>query len=132
MIEFAALQNFEQGDASSTLWIGHAPDDEGDAGVYDGPRAHGTGLLGDVKNAVGQAPVADGARRLRDRDDFGVRRRVFEQFDLVVSLADQFSIPHDDGADRHLALAGSHARLLQGQPHPCRVGIDRFVHCVHY
>src|SRR5690348_13392611 len=40
--------------------------------MYAGAGAHGAGLLGDVKRAVGQAPVTDGFLRRRQGQHFGM------------------------------------------------------------
>ena len=59
MVETGMFENGENR-VSAAFGIGDAPDDEGNAGEYDGSCAHRAGFFGNVKDGVGETPIAEG------------------------------------------------------------------------
>ena len=92
--------------------------------MNDGPGAHRAGLLGHVKCAVGQSPIADCLFSLRQSQHFSVRGGVLEQFDLIAGTGNDPALPHDHGADRHLLrIIGAHG-LAQSLAHEVMVALQ--------
>src|ERR1700739_4393985 len=87
----------------------------------DRAGAHGTRLFGDVKIAVRESPVADGALCLRYRQNFGARSCVLEAFNLVPGASNDIAARYDDRPDRNLFGRPCSSRLAEGFPHEISV-----------
>ena len=92
--------------------------------MNNGPGAHGAGLLGHVKIAVIQAPVALDLLRLGEGEHLGVRSRISQGLDLIVGSGDDRTVSNDDcpdgdlfGKERFLGLAErlSHHERIAGK-----------------
>ena len=102
--------------------VGEAVIDLADAGNDQRAGAHRAGLFSDVERALVEAPIADEAGRLRDREDLGVGGGVVGGAGLVVGGCDDLAVVFDDCADRHLVLVPGFDRLIVGVGHE-EVGI---------
>ena len=91
----------------------------------DGPgaHAHGTGFERDIESAVAHAIIAEVARRLAQSHDFRMRGRIHRRDGTIISLPDDQSIFHDDGADGHLAHLSPHLRKLERGSHEINVAL---------
>ena len=62
---------------------------------------HRAGFFSHVKVAIQKTPVAHRRFRLGYGQHLGVRGRVFQQLNLIVSAANDFPFAHDHCAHRH-------------------------------
>jgi len=85
------------------LGVTRAIDDAGDPRMEDGSGAHGTRFEGHEQLATRQAIVAETARGITQRGNFGMGGRIALADRAVEAPSDNFSGPHHDGADRHFA-----------------------------
>ena len=92
--------------------------------MYDGARAHGTGLFGDVEVTFGQPPVVDGGLGLGNRKHFGVSGGVLKLLHLVVGARDDASLAHEDGTDGDLVLGASPVGESQRFSHKIFVALE--------
>jgi hypothetical protein len=84
MDQVRMLDDVEYGYRASAFRVRCAEYDSRDACKDDGSGAHGTWLLCDVEDRLGQSPVTVRGRRLCNGDHFGVSGRVVQALDLVV------------------------------------------------
>lgn len=117
MIQGRLLEEIEKSARCPALGIPHAEDDAADAAMDDRAGAHGAGLLGHVKVAIGQTPVAESLLRLAQGEHLGVGGGIAQGLDLVVGAGDDRAPLHDDGADRHFTGLESAPGLAQGLLH---------------
>ena len=88
-----------------------------DAGVDDGPGAHGAGLQGDVQVAVLQPPGAQGIVCLGHGLHLRVGGHGLLLLPAVAAPADDGAVPDDDAAHRHLPRRGGLTGQGQGLGH---------------
>ncbi len=130
MVEVGMIEKVELRAGRPARGIGHAEDDDGNAGQDNGPGAHRAGFLGDIKGRVQKAPVAERAGGLGDGDHFGVSGWILEQLDLVARAGDDAGrrvgrgrvAIDDDRAGRRLAGLRGRAGFAQGAAHGIVVG----------
>ena len=117
VVELLHLEEVEDGPGAAGLGVGGADDDAVDARLDKSAGTHLAGLERDVHRAALEAPVAELAAGLADRDDLGVRERGVRREAAVEAAPDDPAVTDDDTADRD--LAESH----------CALGlVDRFAH----
>lgn len=109
MIQSGVVENFEPGASAPPLRVGHSPNHDGEAGEYDRSGAHRARFFGDIEDAVGESPVAEGIGGLGDGDHFRVGSGVMEQFDLIVGLSEQAVALDNDCPDGNFPLLGGEA-----------------------
>ena len=85
------------------LGVTRAIHDARDPRMEDGTGAHRTGLEGHEQFATRQTIVAQGARGIAQRGNFGMSGRVAFADRAVEAPPDDFSGPHHDRADRDFA-----------------------------
>ena len=102
------------------LGIGGAEIKPPDTGKRHRRRAHGAGLERHIEIAICEALGAECSRRLPDRQQFGVRGRVAVGQRAVAGAGDDFTVAHDDAADRHLTARGCSAGFVEGDGHEGR------------
>ena len=85
------------------LGVAGAVDDATDARVHDGASAHRAGFKRDIEFTAGQPVVAERARRIAQRGDFGMCRRIVLADRRIETAADNLAIEHDDRPDRNFA-----------------------------
>ena len=124
VIQVRGLEEIPEAASTTAFGIGAAEDHAPHPAMHDGSGTHGAGLFGDIKIAIGEPPIADGALGLGEREHFGVRRGILEGLDLVPSSRDDGSLMHDDSSDRHFMLSRGFASLPQGFPHEIGVVED--------
>lgn len=117
VVQIGSLDEVPEAAGTSAFWIGAAEDHSTHTAMHDGTSAHRTGLLRDVKIAISEPPVAEGALCLREGQHLGVRGGVLERLDLIPSSGDHFALVHDDGTDGHLVLPGGFLSLSQSLAH---------------
>lgn len=111
------VKDVEHGDGAATEGVGDTENYGGDASQYDGAGAHGTGFLGDIECGFGETPVAHGGGDLGNGNHLGMGSGVFQKFGLVVGLADDLAVAHDDGADGNFAVICRLLCFAQGELH---------------
>jgi len=121
VVQGRMLKEVEQASPGAVLGGGTAENDPPYAHMHQRAGAHGARLLGDVKVAFVQTPVANHAFRLGDRQHLGVRGGILEGFDLVEGAGDDFSLMSDDRPDRDFVRIVSPERLPEGFSHEKRV-----------
>jgi len=99
------------------LGITRTIDDAGDPRMEDGPGAHRTRFQGDEQFATWQAIVAETARGIAQRGNFGMGGRIALADRTVEAPSDNFAGPDHDGTDRHLAKAFRRAGQGNGLAH---------------
>jgi hypothetical protein len=117
MVEAPVSEQIDNASAGAGLGVACAIHDSVDAGVHDRPRAHHTGLDGDVERASGEPVVARHAPRIPQRDDLGMRRRIAFRDGPVGAAADDLPGPHDHRAHGHLPFARSAFRQCERRTH---------------
>jgi len=100
-----ALDGEEIDDAAVHPGLGIACtiDDARDPRMEDGAGAHRAGLQGHEQLATRQAIISEAARGIAQRGNFGMGGRIALADRAVEAPSDNFSGPHHDCADRHLA-----------------------------
>lgn len=78
--------------------------------------------------ALTSAP--EGAGRVAQGEDLGVRARVGEALALVVPTCDDLAVAHHDRADRHVAVLHRRGGLVERETHQFRV-VGRVAHRSH-
>ena len=78
MIQGRHLQEIHHATRSASRGIWAAEDHAPDSRVHKRACAHSAWLLGDIKIAIRQTPIADGRFSLCQRQHFGVRGRVLQ------------------------------------------------------
>ena len=140
VVELGVVEDAEDGHAAAQ-GVRQAVDDAGNAGLDDGPGAHGARLFGDIERSVEEPPVAQRGGGLGDGDHFGVGGGVVQQLALVVCAADNggqaerqtgVGVGADDdaaggdfagrGGAFGLAEGESHVRFVDGGVHGGNVG----------
>src|SRR5690606_31182124 len=103
----------------AALGVVRAPDDAADAGVADGPGAHGAGLERDIEGQAGEPVVAPLRRRRAQGDDLGVGGRIVGADRAVHALGDDLAggFVDDDAADGSLSRVRRRLRTGQGHVH---------------
>ena len=95
----------------------------GDAGVDDGPGAHGAGLQGDVQGAPGEPPGAHSGTGHVDGLHLSVGGGPAVRLPAVAAPADDVPLlGDDDAAHGHVSLGDAGFGLLQGLLHVFLVG----------
>src|SRR5208337_437262 len=95
MVEGGELQQIEDASGRARFGITGAENHPRQPYMDDRSRAHGARLLGYVKRAVGQPPIAEGLLGLRQRQHLGMRGGVLEQFYLVECARDDAPFADD-------------------------------------
>ena len=107
---------YETSDASR-LVVGGSVNHPAHPCVYNRSGAHGTGLESDIKGAVVKPPGADFLCPVGDCRNFGMAEGIAARLPCVFASCDYFPVPHEHGADRHLALGGSLFRKGESRFH---------------
>ena len=109
VIEARHLQKIDYTSRSTANGIcateNHAPNSR----VHERACAHRAGLLGHVKIAIAQSPITYGCLSLRQRQHFGMRSGILQQFHLIMRAPDDFAFANNNRADRNFA---SYVRFL--------------------
>ena len=124
VIQIRSLEKIPKAARATAFGIRAAEDHAPHAAVHDGSGTHGAGLFGDIKIAIGEPPIADGALSLGKGEHLGVRGGILEGLDLVPRSGDDGSLMHNDGSNGHFMLPGGFAGLPQGFPHEIGVVED--------
>lgn len=74
-----------------------------DPRVHERTRAHRAGLLGHIKIAIGQSPITYGCLSLRQRQHFGMRSGILQQFHLIMRAPDDFAFANNNRTDGYFA-----------------------------
>src|SRR5690606_27656896 len=101
----------------AALGVVRAPDDAADAGVADGPGAHGAGLERDIEGQAGEAVVSQLRRRSAEGDDLGVGGRIMGADGAVATLGDDLAGRFNDDHAADGSLSRVRRRLRTGQGH---------------
>ena len=107
------LENVQQSARRAALRIGTAKDDTAETGMNDGPRTHWARFLGHKEIAVREPPIPDRTLSLRDGEHFRMGGRILKRLHLVPRTGDDFPIPDNDCANRHLVRGERLARKAQ-------------------
>src|SRR5437867_7010083 len=91
VIEARHLEKVDHASRSTGEWICATENDPSDSCVHERACAHRTRLLGYVKVAVGQPPIASGCFSLRQCQHFRVRGSVLEQLHLIMGASDDLA-----------------------------------------
>src|SRR4030095_13682065 len=121
VVQARLTEDVDDRTASSRLWIARAKDEPCDARMQDRTHAHRARLERHIKRATGKTIVAKHARRIAQRRDFGVRRRVVRSDGGVAAAADDRAILDDDRANGHLAARLRRSRENQRLAHVARI-----------
>lgn len=97
--------------------------------MYNRTCTHWARFFGHIKIAIRQSPIINRRFSLRQRQYFGVRSRILEQLDLIISARDNFALAHDYRPHRYFLRCERFVRLPQCFPHEVLVG-QRFKHLV--
>jgi hypothetical protein len=91
MIEGRHLQKIDYASRCASDRICAAENDTSDPRMHKRACAHRARLLGHVKIAIIQPPIANGCLSLRKGQHFGVRSGVLQQLDLIIGTRDDFA-----------------------------------------
>jgi hypothetical protein len=117
MIQRGQLQKVNDTSSGTGPRVCAAKNDTLNSHMHECARAHRARFLRHVKIAISQAPISYGSLRLRQREHFGMRGGVFQQFNLIIGARDNFSRPRNHDADRYLAGRVRFLRLSQCLTH---------------
>ncbi len=112
VVKLGVVQDLENRTGRARLWIGGGIDEPAKPGMDHRPGAHGAGFQGDEKLAAAQSIVAQGPRRLSQRDDLCVRGRIKVAQDPVLSPAHNDSIFDDNRTYRYFARSTRGTRFV--------------------
>jgi hypothetical protein len=101
VIERRELREIDNASSRAGQRVCAAENDPVNSHVNECARAHRARFLRHVKVAISQAPISYGSFRLRQREHFGMRGCVLQQFNLIIGARDNFPGPHNDCADWH-------------------------------
>lgn len=85
--------------------------------MNDSASAHRTGFFGHIKLAFVEAPIAQCALRLGDREHLGVSGGILQGLNLIPGTRDNTRLINDDRSDGHLLLRFGFSGLAQSFPH---------------
>ena len=121
MIELRQIEKPEDASERARTGFGRPEDDALQAGVPHRTRTHGTGFERHVERRLGKAVVAEHARRLADRENFGVGRRIARSERTVVGARDDFAVHRHDRADGDFFERPRLFGFPKGLPHEAAV-----------
>ena len=101
MIQPGVVQQVVQGMHGAGLRIDRAIDENGNAGLEDGPGAHRARFQRDVERAAIEPPRSQRMGRLGDGDHLGVGRGIVELLSLIVGAGDHLAMVDNRRADGH-------------------------------
>lgn len=111
------VENLEQGSDRARLGIPGTEHEGSDPCVQTRTRTHQARLQGDEELCPCKAVIARCASRLTKRQDFGMGGGVSARDRLIVSSAEDLSVPDDDGPDGHLSELLRPGGLREGLQH---------------
>ena len=125
MVQFRGVEDVEKRVRAAPFKVCRPVDYERNASEYNGAGTHTAWFFGDIECGIGESPVSNGSSGLSDGDHFRVGSWIFEEFCLVVGLADDGAgraVIKGGGPDyytagRHFALVGSSLGLFEGHLH---------------
>ena len=83
------------------------PDDEVEAGIPAGGRAHRTWLQGGVEGTAGEAPISEVPSGVAESQNLGVSRRIAVLLSPIPGTGDDLTVAGDNRTNRDLsALSG--------------------------
>ena len=126
MIQARMIHDFQNRAASTCFGICCGIDKATEAGVEDGPGAHGAGFERDDKRAAGKAVVVQMFRCIAHGDDFGVRCGIIVADDAVVTTTDDAAVKKNDGAYWYFAFCLSGVRFGDGFVHGFQIGHTKY------
>lgn len=129
MIERRILQQVQQTSSRAAARIRATKNHSSHPHVHQRAGAHRARFLGHKKIALIQSPIAHCSLGLCHREHLGMRGRILEQFNLIVSAGDNFSRSHDDRSDRNFLRLVGPGRESQRFAHEIGVALqidDRF------
>lgn len=119
--EAAVAGEVDHRPARTRFRIVGAPDHQPDPRLATGGDAHGTGFEGHVEGAVLESEIAGERRRLADRQNLGMCRRIVEIASAIAGPADDLTRTNDHGPDRNLIALRRRRRLGQSGRHEAAV-----------
>jgi len=124
MIQLLRVANLKMRIDRTRTLIRRPVNEQRNSRLDQGAGAHRAWLDRRIDRRASQPVITDFGGRHPDRDHLGMGGRIAISARSIAGDGDDFALPNDASAHRHLASRLSLARRAQGFAHPALVGLD--------